>query len=616
MRALVRLRRACIWLALAAAAWAGIVALAGGFSLAIDGIRISSRNPRNPALVALICVALTWTLGRHRRRNSEFLSEWRAVFAELVSHGSQLWRLWRQCDRALATHIPRTVAPIVVCLTVAIITWVAFARGALVAAGSDAAGYASQAQLWAEGKLKAEPPLMRELTAQIPRDAFAPLAWIPFRNEPAIVPVTGPGLPLIMALFRRIAGEEGLFSVVPLLGGVAILATYFLGSAFESRWVGLASAVLLACSPSFLFQLTSSPMSDIPATVWWTLALGFAIRSARHGAMKHAFLSGLFSGFAILTRPNLVPITLVPAALLLIDRPAWRPQLRRLASFGLGVSPAPIVVAWLFNYWYGSPLASGYGTVSSLYRWANFLPNLERYPLWIAQSQTPVVALGIVAPLLMNRFETLTKWRGQRAAAVALLMFALAVLSCYVWYAVFDVWWFVRFLLPAFPALLVLTTVSLFGILERAVPTIRTSVAIIVCAVISWHGLRFAEAASAFNVSGEWKYEAAGRYVADHLPAKVVILANQHSGSAWYYTRRTTVRYSALPAQRLDWLVSAANSRGYEVYLLAEDYEQREFLERFAGAGTAAPVSRAPAVKLTSNRRPSYDVRLYRLSLH
>ena len=59
--------------------------------------------------------------------------------------------------------------------------------------------------------------------------------------------------------------------------------------AFDSqcrRWMFvLSAAVLLAASPSFLFQLTSAPMSDIPATAWCTLALATVLVPGRWAAL-------------------------------------------------------------------------------------------------------------------------------------------------------------------------------------------------------------------------------------------------------------------------------------------------------------------------------------------
>lgn len=54
--------------------------------------------------------------------------------------------------------------------------------------------------------------------------------------------------------------------------------------------------------------------------------------------------------------------------------------IQRLLLFGIGSVPACFIVAYLNDYWYGSPLASGYGPMAgTLYRWDYFWPNVMDY---------------------------------------------------------------------------------------------------------------------------------------------------------------------------------------------------------------------------------------------
>src|SRR5207237_8404761 len=113
----------------------------------------------------------------------------------------------------------------------------------------------------------------------------------------AAVPMCPPGLSMMMAPAMYIAGAPAsyvgagfsrpnlVFAIVPAFGALLIVATFMLGARFGAR-VGLASALLVACSPAFLFQLMQ-PMSDVPATALWLLALAFATRSG-HGALPTA----------------------------------------------------------------------------------------------------------------------------------------------------------------------------------------------------------------------------------------------------------------------------------------------------------------------------------------
>jgi hypothetical protein len=233
---------------------------------------------------------------------------------------------------------------------------------------------------------------------------------------------------MLMALFQVAAGREAVFFVVPLVAGVAIGATYLLGAAVGGPWIGLAAASLLAASPSFLFQLTSSPMSDIPVTAWWALALAAVLFEGR----RAAFGAGVAAGAAVLTRANLVPLAVIPAVWLLREVRASRSvtgvAAQRLALYSIGVVAACITVAVLYDYWYGSPFRSGYGDVGGLYGWENLPLNLARYPRWLLASQTPVVVLGLALPLLIGA----TRAAGElRARAFTLLAFIGLVFGSY-----------------------------------------------------------------------------------------------------------------------------------------------------------------------------------------
>ena len=132
--------------------------------------------------------------------------------------------------------------------------------------------------------------------------------------------------------FRAGRRIRAVFYVVPLLGGVAVWATYLMGTTVAGPMVGLAAAVLLATSPVFLYQLMS-PMSDVPVTAWWALCLALLPLKRRDATLA----AGLFAGIAILTRPNLVPILCVPGLFLLWaavgDRSHRGPAVQRLLLF-------------------------------------------------------------------------------------------------------------------------------------------------------------------------------------------------------------------------------------------------------------------------------------------
>jgi len=143
------------------------------------------------------------------------------------------------------------------------------------AAGADAYGYVSQADLWLSRTLFIDQRFAASAPWPLARWTFTPLGY---RPEPAgyrIVPSYAPGLPMLMAVAKAMAGECAKFWIVPLAGGLLVLATYWIGVRIGRPWIGLAAAWLVATSPTMLFMLMA-PMSDVPAAAAWALAGMFA----------------------------------------------------------------------------------------------------------------------------------------------------------------------------------------------------------------------------------------------------------------------------------------------------------------------------------------------------
>ena len=75
----------------------------------------------------------------------------------------------------------------------------------------------------------------------------------------------------------------------------------------------------------------------------------------------------------------------------------------RVALFTLATLPGPIAVAVFNNHLYGSPLASGYGTVgATIYAGRYFLTN-RAVLAWLVETQTPFILLAFAAPFLLRR---------------------------------------------------------------------------------------------------------------------------------------------------------------------------------------------------------------------
>ena len=531
--------------------WALAVWVTGGLVFAFGNLQISSRHALNPALLALLAGGAAYALSTidERRR------EWPALVSSSIA-------------------------------VVAVVAVVSFglSKGLFVAAASDAYGYVSQADLWARGDVIVRQPWAREMTWPNAANALAPLGYRPHRPAPHgtdIVPIYSPGVPMLMAAFKLAGGARAVYYVVPLLGGLAVWITFLMGRRLAGPFVGAAAAAMLASSPTFLFEVTA-PASDISATAWWSLALFALMFESRAAAIG----AGMATGLAILTRPNVAPLALVLAAPI-----AWRfvkptsPSDRRdafvrLLWFAAGSLPACAFVGLLNRELYGSALSSGYGSLDSLYAWSHAWANLSHYPRWLVDTQTPVVVLAIAAPFVVSR-----------STAVMWLSGIVAIFGLYLFYLPFDEWWYLRFLMPMFPALFVLTN----SVLYRAVGAGRAVLAAVVVAALTWHTVSLALDRGAATVwEAEQRYAEAGAYVASSLPERAALLSMQHSGSARFYSGRITVRYDFIGRNDLDRVLGDLKRLNYQPYFLLDDSEEADFRRRFSGGSSFGALDWAP----------------------
>ena len=463
-----------------------------------------------------------------------------------------------------------------------------------------------QASAWATGRLRAVEPLALEAPWPDAPLSFAPAGHIPSPTvRGAIAPICPSGLSLAMVPFVWAGGAgraAGAFVVVPLFGVLLVWSTYLLGARFSAQ-VGLASALLLACSPAFLFQLMQ-PMSDVPAAALWVLA----IATATSGKRRSPLLAGLVVSAAIAVRPNLLPMGVVLGVFLLV-RPerVWRERARDAAMFAVASLPGCLLVAVIQQVFYGSPLRSGYGTLPTLFAAEHIVPNAIRYATWMWQSHGFVWLLALAAPFVLRGWLT-----------TLLLTIAVVNIACYLPYAVFNDWWYVRFLLPAIAILLVMaiavldaavaTAARTFQVREPHPRTQRVRAAVIGLVTVGslLFFIRESRARSVFDLQRfEARYQRAGLYVDSHLPSNALIVTSWESGSVRYYGHRNTLVWDSLDPAWLDRAIAYLRTRGYDPYLLFERWEEPIFRQRFAGSPIAA-LDWPPAADIAG------QVRLYR----
>ncbi len=473
--------------------------------------------------------------------------------------------------------------------------------GSRTAAGSDAYGYVSQADLWLHGNLHIDQPWVARFAWPDADAVFAPLAYRPGTAPHTLVPTYPPGLPLLMAAFSLPGAHGGRYLVVPLMAALGVWLTWRLGRRALGDAGGLLSALLLASSPAFLFQLML-PMSDIPAMTAWLAAAVLVLR-----APPRPWLAGLAAGVAILIRPNLAPLALLLAVVVLLT-----PSVVRWRSFARFASAAAAGVALYaaFNAaLYGSPLNSGYGGFTDVLTLDDPGGTLRHYVRLLFETQTILIALAPIGWLV-------ARGRAGETAALRLVLggTVAVVLGFYAFYARFEEWWYLRFLLPAYPALIVSSLVGLRWVtgglpeaLASRLATPRPSalrggllcLQIAVCLLVAFTGWRIAIDRGIFGIQrAESRYERVAAAVRRLTPSNAAIICLQHSGTLRYYASRVTLRYDILAPGWLDRAVKDLADAGYRPYILLEDWEVGRFRARFADRSPLGHLDWSPIVRL------------------
>src|SRR6185295_7545689 len=93
----------------------------------------------------------------------------------------------------------------------------------------------------------------------------------------------------------------------------------------------------------------------------------------REDGSNHPAWAGLSASMALLTRPNLLPLAAVIAMYLVVASGRGR-RVGRVLWFAAGLVPGVVMLAVLQHAMYGSPLATGYGSVDRLMAAAHVLP--------------------------------------------------------------------------------------------------------------------------------------------------------------------------------------------------------------------------------------------------
>src|SRR3954464_1385790 len=581
----------------AALIWSGALALFGGFKFRLLGVAIRSNDPERAFLIGAVALAGYFVAGGRIHAVGRLRGAGSGAVDALVNVASQV-------ARALAKR--PGLAAVAIALALAVTVGVESTR---IAGGADAYGYVSQADLWLAGHLAIEQPWVAQVPWPNAEWSFSPLGYRPAEpsGQWSIVPTYSPGLPLLLAGAKLLGGQCALFAVVPLLTGIGVLLTYGIGKHLVSPGAGVMAAWLVATSP-VVIGIALEPLTDVPVMTMWALTIYLLL--ARIGRGWSPALVGFVAGIAILIRPNLVPLSIPIGMWYMIRRGSdSNSRLLSIALFTLAVLPAILLIAFLNNRLYGSPLSSGYGTLNDLYAWSHVGPNVRRYFIWFVLAQTPIALAGLAALLVPTR-RLWTAAADLRIVPI-LAMFVALLWGQYFAYEVYDSWGFLRFLLPSWPLIMVgLSAVLLAASDASLAPFSRvaahTVLALLVVLLGAWTFSRVVRD-NMFNRQAAAAEAPLGQLVRKHTADNSVVLVWERSGTIRYYSGRTTLRYDYLDREWLNRAVAWLRERGVHVYAVLDPNHREQCLRRFAGQAALAALDR-PVFIFEPARTALYDL--------
>ena len=167
-------------------------------------------------------------------------------------------------------------------------------------------------------------------------------------------------------------------------------------------------------------------------------------------------------------------------------------------------------------------------------------------------------------------------------------------------YLPFDNWTYLRFLLPAFPVLMLWAAIGMRHVvsyLREPLPSYAFALTVAWCALAGVHEARVRNVFA--NAASVERFRSISLEVAKVIPPRSVVVTREFSGSLQYYAHVDTLRWDWLDASGLEQAVSALQSQERQVFALldlrseAPDFEKHhdpggtslrlEHLQTFSG---------------------------------
>ena len=442
------------------------------------------------------------------------------------------------------------------------------------AGGADSSGYLNSARLLSRGEVSAP---VRTIPGHPAREfgaaTYQPLGFTLPASGDRMVPTYPIGLPLHLLVGAGIAGWSRAAIAVNLLMalGSGGLMWAFARQLHLGPMAAGAGAIVLCLCPVLLFSALQ-PMSDLLSLAWSLATLYCALRVRDN--LLWACACGVAFSLAVLVRPTNLLLA-IPTLVAL----AW--HWRVFLAVTLGGLPGSTLLAFYNWKVYGTPVTTGYGDVRSAFS-PDFLPhNLLHFAHWIPLLLTPLVVGALAAPFLPEA--------RQRGFAVLAVWSATLIGFYSFYYHSGETWWYLRFILPAFPTLIIAALFAMESIGRNSgIPARIRPVAAAVLMILAagWQIAQSRRLHVCQLKRDEQSYPDAAHWARANLPPEAVVFCMQVSGAFYYYTDFLLLRWEQTAPDQFAGLLAAAAQANRPVYAALFPFEQPEALERVGGHWT------------------------------
>jgi hypothetical protein len=379
-----------------------------------------------------------------------------------------------------------------------------------------------------------------ELDPDVPfKGPLAPLCMVERRG--LVFSFFPPGFPLLLALGGYLGAP---FFVTPVLGAASGLALFFALRVRSHPAIALGTMLAWLCSP-MVFWGSTQVMSDLPACAFAVFCVCALLRGRPRAA-------GALLGFSLAIRPT--QVLLFPVLVLLA--PKLRTQARVVVGLALALAAwALFLVASRGGLWtsYGHNLADLDGAA-----WKYQLPFLLRQTLLL---HVPVALLALVS---LARPSAVLPW---------FAWFGLFLGLYSLWHWPFDDWWWMRYLLPALPAVFLAAAEGATVVADRLRGRSRSAAAVVGAGMVGGYAAWtfFASPAKSHtNATFDVRYPLEVASLEHLVPAGSLVGSLNLSGPLRLYSRYQSFFWCHEDTPALiEWAVE----HGRPVYLALDDAE-------------------------------------------